>query len=143
MTSELTLVSLREGKVRYQVAHAGDRVAAGTAGATTSGRIAQEPAADVAAESLAQLRDAWAPPAGDCNKLFQRRGSALAFRQPVEFAQGDCPIAAESVCPRGNCRLERASHKGGAIKVTRSATRSQFRMTFTALLITSVGCFSP
>ena len=37
MTSELTLVSLREGKVRYQVAHAGDRVAAGTAEATTSG----------------------------------------------------------------------------------------------------------
>ena len=90
-----------------------------TAEASTSARLAQEPTAEVAPENLAQLRGAWAPSAGDCNKLFQRRGSALAFRQPVDrFAQAAIIESQRIRLPTGVCQLERASHEGGALKVS-------------------------
>jgi len=90
-----------------------------TAEASTSARLAQEPTAEVAPENLAQLRGAWAPSAGDCNKLFQRSGSALAFRQPVDkFAQAAIIESQRIRLPTSICRLERASHEGGALKVS-------------------------
>ena len=90
-----------------------------TAAASTSARLAQEPTAEVAPENLAQLRGAWTPSAGDCNKLFQRRGSALAFRQPVDrFAQAAIIESQRIRLPTGVCQLERASHEGGALKVS-------------------------
>jgi len=90
-----------------------------TAEASTSARLAQEPTAEVAPENLAQLSGAWAPSAGDCNKLFQRSGSALAFRQPVDkFAQAAIIESQRIRLPTSICRLERASHEGGALKVS-------------------------
>ncbi len=90
-----------------------------TAEASTSARLAQGPTAEVAPENLAQLRGAWAPSAGDCDKLFQRRGSALAFRQPVDrFAQAAIIESQRIRLPTGVCQLERASHEGGALKVS-------------------------
>ena len=87
--------------------------------ASTSEGLGPEPAAGVAPENLAQLRGAWAPSAGDCDKLFQRRGSALTYRQPVDqFAQAAIIESQRIRLPTGICRLERASHEGGALKVS-------------------------
>ena len=87
--------------------------------ASTSKGLGPEPAAGVAPENLAQLKGAWAPSAGDCDKLFQRLGSALAYRQPVDqFAQGAIIESQRIRLPTGICRLERASHEGGALEVS-------------------------
>jgi len=87
--------------------------------ASTSEGLGPEPAAEVAPESLAQLAGAWTPSAADCNKLFQRRGSALTYRQPVEkFAQAAIIESQRIRLPTSICRLERASHEGGALKVS-------------------------
>jgi hypothetical protein len=87
--------------------------------ASMSARLGPEPAAGVAPESLAQLAGAWSPSAADCNKLFQRRGSTVAYRQPVDqFAQAAIIESQRIRLPTGICRLERASHEGGALEVT-------------------------
>ncbi|HKN29034.1 MAG TPA: HlyD family efflux transporter periplasmic adaptor subunit [Roseiarcus sp.] len=78
-----------------------------------------EPVAEVAPESLAQLRGAWAQSTDDCKKLFQRRGSALTYRQPVDqFARAVIIESQRIRLPTGVCRLERASHEGGALKLS-------------------------
>jgi len=87
--------------------------------ASTSAGLGQEPSAEVAPESLAQLVGAWTQSATDCNKLFQRRGSAVAYRQPVDqFAQAAIIESQRIRLPTGVCRLERASHESGALKVS-------------------------
>jgi HlyD family secretion protein len=87
--------------------------------ASTSKGLGPEPAAGVAPESLAQLAGAWTRSAADCNKLFQRRGSAVAYRQPVDqFAQAAIIESQRIRLPTSICRLERASHEGGALKVS-------------------------
>ena len=87
--------------------------------ASTSKGLGPQPAAGVAPESLAQLAGAWARSAADCNKLFQRRGSAVAYRQPVDqFAQAAIIESQRIRLPTSICRLERASHEGGALKVS-------------------------
>ncbi len=79
----------------------------------------EEPAAEVAPESLSQLRGAWAQSTNDCKKLFQRRGSALTYQQPVDqFAQAVIIESQRIRLPTGVCRLERASYEGGALKVS-------------------------
>ena len=84
-----------------------------------SAGLGPEPAAGVVPENLAQLRGAWAPSAADCNKLFQRRGSAVAYRQPVDqFAQAAIIESQRIRLPTGICRLERASREGGALEVS-------------------------
>ena len=87
--------------------------------ASTSEGLGPEPAAGVAPESLAQLAGAWTRSAADCNKLFRRLGSALTYRQPVdEFAQAAIIESQRIRLPTSVCRLERASHEGGALKVS-------------------------
>ena len=79
----------------------------------------EEPAGEVAPESLAQLRGAWAQSTDDCKKIFQRRGAALAYRQPVDkFAQAMIIESQRIRLPTGVCRLERASREGGALRVS-------------------------
>jgi HlyD family secretion protein len=86
---------------------------------STSEGLGPEPAAEVAPENFAQLRGAWAPSAGDCDKLFQRRGSAVAYRQPVDqFAQAAIIESQRIRLPTGVCRLESASREGGALRVS-------------------------
>ena len=92
--------------------------------ASTSEGLGPEPAAGVAPESLAQLAGAWTRSAADCNKLFQRRGSAVAYRQPVDqFAQAAIIESQRIRLPTSICRLERASHEGGALKVSGECQR--------------------
>jgi HlyD family secretion protein len=87
--------------------------------ASMSAGLGPEPAAGVAPESLARLAGAWAPSGTDCNRLFQRRGSAVAYRQPVDqFAQAAIIESQRIRLPTGICRLERASHEGGALEVS-------------------------
>ena len=87
--------------------------------ASTSEGLGPEAAAGVAPEGLAQLAGAWTRSAADCNKLFQRRGSAVAYRQPVDqFAQAAIIESQRIRLPTSICRLERASHEGGALKVS-------------------------
>ena len=43
---------------------------------------------EFAPERLTQLVGAWASSAQDCNRLFQRKGRAIKYRQPIDqFAQ--------------------------------------------------------
>jgi HlyD family secretion protein len=85
--------------------------------ASMAGLGPEEPAAK-AAESLAQLSGAWAQSADDCKRLFQRRGGALSFREPVdEFAQAMIIDARQIRLPTGVCRLERTSREGSALRM--------------------------
>jgi len=87
--------------------------------ASTSEGLGPELAAEVTPENFAQLRGAWAPSVGDCDKLFQRRGSALTYRQPVDqFAQAAIIESQRIRLPTAVCRLERASREGGALRVS-------------------------
>ena len=62
---------------------------------------------------------AWTQSAADCKKLFRRRGSTVAYRQPVDkFAQAAIIESQRIRLPASVCRLERASHEGGALKVS-------------------------
>ena len=90
-----------------------------SARASVSAGLGPEPAAEFAPESLAQLAGAWAQSASDCQKLFQRRGSALTYRQPVDqFAQAAIIESQRIRLPKGSCRLERASRERGALKLS-------------------------
>jgi HlyD family secretion protein len=82
---------------------------------TTSASTEQEPAPEFAPESITQLIGAWASSEADCTRLFQRRGKALAYRQPVDkFARA---AIVESQRIRSVCQVESASHEGGALKL--------------------------
>jgi HlyD family secretion protein len=80
---------------------------------------AQEASSEVAPESVAQLSGAWAYSRADCDKLFQRRGKALTFRQPVDqFAQAAIVESQRIRLPSATCQLERALQEDGALKVS-------------------------
>jgi HlyD family secretion protein len=87
--------------------------------APTSASDMQESTSEIAPESVAQLLGAWAPSAAECDSLFQRRGRAIAYRQPVDqFAQAAIVEPQRIRLPSANCKLERASHEGGALKLS-------------------------
>jgi hypothetical protein len=66
-----------------------------------------------------RLIGAWAASAADCARLFEPRGGAPAFRQPVDkFAQAAIIAPQQIVTPSNTCRVQKVSHQGGAIKVT-------------------------
>jgi hypothetical protein len=89
-----------------------------TTSAPAQAPVAQE-ADEFAPESIAQLIGAWAPSAADCDKLFQRRGRALAYRQPVDqFAQAAIVESQRIRLPSAVCQVESASHEGGALKLS-------------------------
>ncbi len=87
--------------------------------ATRSASVAQESALEFAPQSIAQLVGAWASSAADCDKLFQRRGRALAYRQPVDkFAQAAIVEPQRIRLPSAVCRLETATRKAGALRLS-------------------------
>jgi HlyD family secretion protein len=82
-------------------------------------RVAREAGPEFAPESLAQLTGAWAYSRADCDKLFQRRGKALAFRQPVDkFAQAAIVESQRIRLPSATCQIDRTSNNDGALKVS-------------------------
>jgi hypothetical protein len=83
------------------------------------GRETPEVQGEYAPKSLAQLVGAWAYPAGDCNRLFERRGGGWAYRQPVDkFAQAAIVEPKRILLPSATCRIESASEAAGALKVS-------------------------
>jgi HlyD family secretion protein len=83
------------------------------------GPVAEAPTPDSVPPSLAQLTGAWASSADDCERLFQRRGGALAYRQPVDkFARAAIVDSQRIRLPSSTCRVERASPEGGALKLS-------------------------
>ena len=81
--------------------------------------VAQEPALEFAPQSLSQLVGAWAPSPDDCDRLFQRRGKALAYRQPLDrFAQAAIVESQRIRLPSAVCRLETATREGGALRLS-------------------------
>ena len=84
------------------------------------GREAQEVAGLYAPKSLAQLVGTWAYSAADCDRLFQRRGSGWAYRQPVDkFAQAAIvELTKRILLPSAICRIDGASETEGALKVS-------------------------
>ena len=86
---------------------------------TTSAPAAQEPALEFAPQSVTQLVGAWAPSTEDCDRLFQRRGKALTYRQPVDkFAQAAIVESQRIRLPSAVCRLETATREGGALRLS-------------------------
>jgi HlyD family secretion protein len=82
-------------------------------------RVAQDPVPGFAPESLTQLTGAWAYSRADCDKLFQRRGKALAYRQPVDkFAQAAIVEPQRIRLPSATCQIDKASNDDGALKVS-------------------------
>ena len=71
------------------------------------------------ADSLdARLAGAWATSDADCARLFQRRGGALTFRQPVDkFAQAAIIGPQTILAPSSSCRVQSVSREKDAIKV--------------------------
>ena len=64
------------------------------------------------------LVGAWTTSAPDCSKLFQRRGGALVYRQPVDkFAQAAIIGPQQITLPSSVCRVQSVTHAGGAIKI--------------------------
>ena len=85
---------------------------------TTSASTEQESAPEFAPESLTKLIGAWAPSEDDCARLFQRRGKALAYRQPIDkFAQAAIVESQRIRLPSAVCQVESASKEGGALKL--------------------------
>ncbi len=65
------------------------------------------------------LTGAWTTSEPDCAKLFQRRGGALTYRQPVDkFAQAAIIEPQQILTPSSTCRVQSAVHQNGVIKVT-------------------------
>jgi hypothetical protein len=93
------------------------------------------------------LIGAWAASADDCARLFQPRGGAPAFRQPVDkFAQAAIIAPQQFITPSSTCRIRRVSPGNGAIKVDADCSDSVSYTTQTTLItIRSAGeiVFSP
>jgi hypothetical protein len=71
------------------------------------------------------LVGAWSASAPDCPKLFERRGGALVFRQPVDkFAQAAIIQPNQLLTPSAACRVQGVSHENGAIKVSTECSDS-------------------
>jgi hypothetical protein len=86
--------------------------------AAPTARVAQEPVPEFAPESIAQLTGAWAHSRADCDELFQQRGKALAYRQPVDkFAQAAIVEAHRIRLPSATCQIDRAPSDSGALGI--------------------------
>jgi hypothetical protein len=93
-------------------------VAEATTSASAPAAEQQESPPDFAPESITQLIGAWASSDADCSRLFERRGRALAYRQPVDkFAQAAIVESQRIRLPSAVCQVESASHEGGALKL--------------------------
>ena len=94
------------------------RTASPAAETTTSASTEQEPAPEFAPESITQLIGAWASSEADCARLFQRRGKAVAYRQPVDkFAEAVIVGSQRIRLPSAVCQVESASQEGGALRL--------------------------
>ena len=73
-----------------------------------------------APKGLAQLVGTWAYSEGDCERLFQRRSGAWAYRQPVDkFAQAAIVESPKKILlPSAICRIDGAREAEGMLRVS-------------------------
>ena len=73
-----------------------------------------------APKGLAQLVGTWAYSEGDCERLFQRRSGAWAYRQPVDkFAQAAIvELPKKILLPSAICRIDGAREAEGMLRVS-------------------------
>jgi HlyD family secretion protein len=92
---------------------------AGATEATTEGETIPE----FAPASVDRLIGAWAISAHDCEKLFERRGRVLGYRQPVnQFARAAIFEPQRIRLPTATCQLETVAREGGALKLSAECT---------------------
>jgi hypothetical protein len=85
---------------------------------TSSAPVEQDLMAEFAPQSVKQLTGAWAPPAADCNKIFQRKGRALIYRQPADpFLKAVIVEPQRIRLPSATCELDSAVRDGGSLKL--------------------------
>ena len=71
------------------------------------------------------LSGAWTTTAADCSRLFERRGGAPSYRQPVDkFAQAAIIAPGEILSPASACHVQSVSHENGVIKITANCNDS-------------------
>jgi hypothetical protein len=77
------------------------------------------PAAAASAGSLdSSLVGAWAASAGDCQRLFQRSGKGIVFRQPVDkFAQAAIIDPGQIRSTSSTCRIAKVTREKGSIRI--------------------------
>ena len=75
--------------------------------------------AGFAAAIDSRLVGAWTSSAADCQKLFERRGGELAYRQPVDkFAQAFIIEPGQIRLPTGICRVAGVAHDKDGVAVS-------------------------
>jgi biotin carboxyl carrier protein len=85
---------------------------------TPSAPAEQEPMVEFAPERITQLVGAWAPSVQDCNRLFQRTGRAIKYRQPIDqFAQAAIVEPQRIRTPSATCQLDSAVSDSGSLKL--------------------------
>ena len=85
---------------------------------TSSAAVEQDLMAEFAPQSVKQLTGAWAPPAADCSKIFQRKGRALTYRQPADpFLKAVIVEPQRIRLPSVTCELNSAVRDGGSLKL--------------------------
>jgi hypothetical protein len=66
-----------------------------------------------------RLIGAWAASAADCQKLFERKGGELTYRQPVDqFAQAFIIEPGQIRSPTGTCRIHSAARDKDGVAVS-------------------------
>jgi len=85
---------------------------------TSSAPVEQDVMAEFAPQSVKQLAGAWAPPGADCNKIFQRKGRALTYRQPADQFMKAVIVDPQRIrLPSATCELDSAIRDGGSLKL--------------------------
>ena len=89
-----------------------------TESTTSSAPVEQDVIAEFAPQSVKQLAGAWAPPGADCNKIFQRKGRALTYRQPADPFMKAVIVDPQRIrLPSATCELDSAVRDGGSLKL--------------------------
>jgi len=80
--------------------------------------VEQDVMAEFAPQSVKQLAGAWAPPGAECNKIFQRKGRALTYRQPADPFMKAVIVDPQRIrLPSATCELDSAVRDGGSLKL--------------------------
>jgi pyruvate/2-oxoglutarate dehydrogenase complex dihydrolipoamide acyltransferase (E2) component len=84
----------------------------------SSAPVEQDLMTEFAPQSVKQLMGAWAPPRAECNKIFQRKGRALTYRQPVDpFLKAVIVDPQRIRLPSATCELDSGVRDGGSLKL--------------------------
>jgi hypothetical protein len=73
--------------------------------------------------SVDRLVGAWAISSHDCERLFERRGHVLGYRQPVNQFERAAIFEPQTIrLPTATCKLETAAYEAGSLKLSAECT---------------------